>query len=322
MVREWVAGPMTDRAKGRYWTEACSTIFFPLDSILPEPAAFRGTLSNWSFGAQSLSRFRTTPVRYRRERHHLTRGEEEQVLVSFARVSPIVFMQNGTTLDCGKGQFVIQRGMAPYDYHQTAPNELWVLKVPIAQLERRIGRIDRHTLHVHDCETGAGGLLMDMVRLMPRRLADTDDGTADAMAGCLVDLLALALAGDPRARHSHLTSVQAAHLARIERHIRNHLAHRSLSPETVAAACGISVRYVHELLRRAGTSLTPWVRALRLDACDVQLRDAGRGDSLAEIAYRWGFADQAQFSRHYKGRFGRTPSEVRSEARIAAAQER
>jgi AraC-like DNA-binding protein len=34
---------------------------------------------------------------------------------------------------------------------------------------------------------------------------------------------------------------------------------------------------------------------------------------VAEIAYRWGFGDQGQFSRHFKSHFGKTPREVRTE---------
>ncbi|MFC6672241.1 helix-turn-helix domain-containing protein [Marinobacterium aestuariivivens] len=37
----------------------------------------------------------------------------------------------------------------------------------------------------------------------------------------------------------------------------------------------------------------------------------------AEIAYRWGFADQAQFCRAFKARFGCTAREARAAARRA-----
>ncbi len=47
---------------------------------------------------------------------------------------------------------------------------------------------------------------------------------------------------------------------------------------------------------------------MRLEACRTQLsRERNRRESISEIAYRWGFSDQAQFSRHFKARFGITP---------------
>jgi AraC-like DNA-binding protein len=45
------------------------------------------------------------------------------------------------------------------------------------------------------------------------------------------------------------------------------------------------------------------------------LRDPNCRKSISEIAYQWGFGDQAQFSRNYRGRFGRSPSEARAASR-------
>lgn len=52
--------------------------------------------------------------------------------------------------------------------------------------------------------------------------------------------------------------------------------------------------------------------------CDEMLRDPSCRKSISEIAYRWGFADQAQFSRHYRAQFGKTPSEAREPASAAS----
>jgi AraC-like DNA-binding protein len=62
-----------------------------------------------------------------------------------------------------------------------------------------------------------------------------------------------------------------------------------------------------------------YIRNQRLAMCDAMLRDPACRQSIAEIAYRWGYADQAQFSRNYRSRFGHTPSEARTASRAAAA---
>jgi AraC-like DNA-binding protein len=51
--------------------------------------------------------------------------------------------------------------------------------------------------------------------------------------------------------------------------------------------------------------------------CDTMLRDPDCRKSIAEIAYQWGYGDQAQFSRNYRSRFGRTPSDARAACRIS-----
>ena len=80
----------------------------------------------------------------------------------------------------------------------------------------------------------------------------------------------------------------------------------------VAQACGISVRYLHQVFSTSGTSVSQWVRELRLIACEQQLREARRKESIAEIAYQWGFGDQAQFSRHFRAYFGCTAKQLRT----------
>ena len=313
--RIYTTGDMPPARRMSFWSAAVSEVFFPLESSLARPQDFDGKLRNWDMGQTSLTVFNNSAVHYRRERRHLCRDGDEQILVSFARQSPVGFTQNGLTLECGKGQFVIQRGLSPYEFDQRETNELWVLKLPADLLRQRLRSVDRYSTSVFEADAGAAGLLTDMLRALPRRLAEGGAPVREGISACLVELLAMALEADERVLGSTMSTVQSAHLVRIERYVRTHLADPHLSPETIARGCGISVRYVHHLCRATGVSLLNWVRDLRLRACDTAIGDPTRHESLAEIAYRWGFSDQAQFSRQYKALFGRTPSEARAKAR-------
>ena len=46
-----------------------------------------------------------------------------------------------------------------------------------------------------------------------------------------------------------------------------------------------------------------------------------RAPKIAEIAYRWGFRDQAGFSRSFRDMFGASPSETRAEGRERYARQ-
>ena len=92
-----------------------------------------------------------------------------------------------------------------------------------------------------------------------------------------------------------------------------------LDPEAIARGCGISTRYLHELFRDTNQTLGSWIRDQRLNACREALRDPSNRQTVAEIAYRWGFSDQAQFSRAFKARFGMPPKEYRERARLRPA---
>ena len=109
--------------------------------------------------------------------------------------------------------------------------------------------------------------------------------------------------------------MREAHLTRIEAFIRRHMGDSDLDPETIARGCGISTRYLHELFRDTNQTLGSWIRDQRLEACREALRDASNRQTVAEIAYRFGFGDQAQFSRAFKAHFGLPPKEFRDRGR-------
>lgn len=298
--------------KAQFWTDTVSSVLFPMASSCANPAGFDGTLRSWELGGASLCYVKSGPVTYRRERRHLVSDVEEEVLISFSGQTELVFTQNDKTLRCGRKQFVVQRGHAPYELRQAETNEILVMKLPAALLMQRLRSLDRYSSVVFNAESGAGGLLLDLFRSLPRRIVEADEITRRGLTTCLVELLALTMEGDSRVLGSELNSVQAGHLSRAERYIRQNLANRALSPEMVAQACGISVRYLHQVFSTSGMSVSQWVRELRLIACEQQLRESRRKESIAEIAYQWGFGDQAQFSRHFRAYFGCTAKQLRT----------
>jgi len=107
------------------------------------------------------------------------------------------------------------------------------------------------------------------------------------------------------------TAVRRAHLHRAEAFICSNLKDPALSTAKVADACGISMRYLQQLFAESSTTANGFIRDCRLVRADEDLRRKAADDSISMIAYRWGFSDQAQFSRHYRTKFGITPSEAR-----------
>jgi AraC family ethanolamine operon transcriptional activator len=64
-----------------------------------------------------------------------------------------------------------------------------------------------------------------------------------------------------------------------------------------------------------GTSPTQYLRALRLNGVRRGLREAAPGATVQDIAARWGFWHQGQFSQHYKKHFFELPSETLARSR-------
>jgi len=186
-----------------------------------------------------------------------------------------------------------------------------VLKVPGNVLRSRVVLPERLASLSFDATCGAGALFVDMMRLVAARLEEMDEQARTMSGRHLVDMLAMAVSADEKMLNPNASSVQMAHLHRVENFIRLNLASPSLNPQAIADACGISVRYLHQLFSGLDRSVSEWVKLQRLLMCRQMLCDPACWKKVSEIAYEWGFSDQAQFSRLYRAEFGETPSGTR-----------
>jgi AraC family transcriptional activator of tynA and feaB len=81
-------------------------------------------------------------------------------------------------------------------------------------------------------------------------------------------------------------------------------------PVEVAAAAGISLRYLQKLFTERGSTCSEFIYSLRLDHAAHLLRRRASlesGQPLSEIAYGCGFRDYAHFARKFRRRIGCAP---------------
>lgn len=299
-----------------FWEQAVAAVYFPLDLQFGHQSQFTGRLDAWSLGDLSISRNISDGLVYRRQARHLASEREECFLITLPESAEIRFAQNGQEVRCRPGACLVERSHLPYEFSHRDPTSLWVLKVPNACLKTRISRPERLATLQFDVTRGAGALFADHMRMTVDRLEEVDDNARATLGRHLIDLLALMVEADDRVLGSRGSSVRNGHLHRSEHFIRSHIADPRLSPSSIAETCGISLRYLHRLFEAEGTTVCDFIRNERLLACDAMLRDPLCRRSISEIAYLLGFGDQAQFSRHYRARFGCTPRDTRATARF------
>jgi AraC-like DNA-binding protein len=124
----------------------------------------------------------------------------------------------------------------------------------------------------------------------------------------LVSLLALAAGHDDPSQTTH----KRALLRRVTETIRERCHESDLDPAAVAAALGLSRRYVHLLFASAGTTFGQELYACRLHKAQRLLRDKRfDGLGIAEIAWNCGFSEPSHFTRRFRERFGSPPSVYR-----------
>ncbi|MBW3099011.1 helix-turn-helix domain-containing protein [Pseudohoeflea coraliihabitans] len=301
--------PPPDRAAA--WSAVIADVYFPLALTYRSASRFKGKLSNRSVGRIEVSRLRTEPLQYERLPRHISSTSEEEFLVTLPRRSPVTFYQMNREVRCEPGGFILERGDAPYRFSYEEANDLLVLKVPKPLLGTYLREPDQHCARVFDGRSGMGGLFSAMARRLHDEDTITDAASAAVVSRHLIELLTLALEDRGSGESMAGSAVRTAHLRRAGDYIAAHLTDPSLSPETIANACGVSKRYLHDLFRDVNGTVSQHIRDQRLIAARAMLEVASNR-SIAEIAYRFGFCDQAQFSRLFKARFGETPSEHRA----------
>ncbi|MFE7843234.1 helix-turn-helix transcriptional regulator [Streptomyces sp. NPDC057474] len=78
---------------------------------------------------------------------------------------------------------------------------------------------------------------------------------------------------------------------------------------------GISVRHLTRIFESTGRSPVRHIMERRLVEAHGELTDPGtRQTTIADVAHRWGFSSQTHFARHFRARFGMTPSAARRES--------
>ena len=125
----------------------------------------------------------------------------------------------------------------------------------------------------------------------------------------LLDTFPYEIVGDRTEGGDH---VEPAVIRRAVEVIESHAHRPALDTAAIAAASGVGVRALQLGFRRhRGTTPMAYLRRVRLARAHEDLRrgDPSRGDSVTEIAARWGFASPSHFAVQYRAAYGVRPSE-------------
>lgn len=309
-VRSHSTDQLPAQARADHWSSVIAQAYFPLDLTFRDAAHFEGRLALRDVGDLSLSRLQTEAVQYERERRHIAGAAEEQYLITIPRKAPVEFHQLGRDVRCDPGGFILERGDEPYRFSYGSANDLCVLKIAKPLLAEKLRNPDGYCALVFNGRDGLGSLFTMMAQQV--QFQAPDDKVACAVLGRqLTELLALTLDRTSEVTQGAGSSVRVGHRRRAQDIIRRNLSDNVLSPERVAEACGISKRYLHELFADVNYTVSQYIREQRLSAARDLLQMPYPG-AMSDIAYRFGFSDQAQFSRLFKAMFGQTPSGFRA----------
>lgn len=265
-------------------------------------------------GKLELFDIQIDPVAIHRRSEDIDHDENTDFLLATQVEGTVLVKEGEAEFTQHPGDLSIMSAAEPYTVIHTQRSHRLVLHIPDAVYRERIlthqeGRKFRPRL------MEAGGLttivheMLKSLAFAADKLSATDQYT---LAESLLELTSAILRSNADQEYEQQLAKQSALFRRILEFMEANYMDCDLSPEKIANANGISMRYLHSLFQKAGMTVSKWMWERRLKATREDLLDPNMNHMrVSEIAFRRGFNDPAHFSRAFKSRFDVSPSKLR-----------
>jgi AraC-like DNA-binding protein len=271
---------------------------------------FRATMNSIHIGTTLLGRCDGTFTTVRREyRQVLATNDDRYCLARNTGVREAIVIHRAREFTLRPGALAVLKLDEPF-FSADGSNQKRFTNVhlPMAALRAMVPGLD----DIVGCELASGGALslaMDYSEMLLRHPAAVDEAGL-AIAAHLLDLAAIGLgARADVALQARRGGLRAVSLKAVLMILEKRFAEPDFSARKLAAAAGLSERYVNELLYEAGASFTTRLNELRLRKAAALL---ARGERrISDIAFDCGFNDLSYFNRCFRRRFGLTPTAAR-----------
>jgi AraC family transcriptional regulator, positive regulator of tynA and feaB len=284
-----------------------SRLVLAYDPVGVDPGAFVGWLRPFSlFGMQAFDWACNVPRIDRTQQHTRIDGLED-----FSALFPLTgrsaLDHNKSLLELGVGDVILLDPTRPGTVvreHGVARHLL--LHLPRRELVSHLGFEPAGGLLGR--KGVAGRLLFQLISEAVGDQGELSDAAEPHMRLAIYDLLAAVFSTSeqrPASAHTDKLFASICHM------IRNQFTDPHLSPSSVAADAGLSLRYLQKLFTARGMTCGDFIHSLRLDHASrlIARRVALQSDQpLSDVAQASGFLDYAHFSRKFRARFGHPPS--------------
>jgi AraC-like DNA-binding protein len=282
---------------------------------VPDVAAFRAEASGQVAGGFALLEVQTGLERARRTATDVAKDKTDAFYIRRFR-RPLIWKAapRSTPIDLmyEPGDFCVSSTEWQFDAESKGPAWFGMLVIPHTVLSPLLagGRLARPFRL--PAASPLGSLLSAAVDAANAQVPFLSDDLGEGVLRNLAGLVALACGASDEGEEQGRESLRGMRLAAIRRHIELHLADPDLTPASVAAECGVSVRQQHRLFEPTGTSFARYVLRHRLLKCrDAVAGATGTGRSVVDIAFGWGFSSMATFYRTFANEFGAAPVALR-----------
>jgi len=304
----WTTATYPVRAQYEAWRRALNLSHLEWELDPASEPAFGARVRQRTLDDVRVVDCRCDPCLGRRGRMQTGRGNDAYFGILFELEGREVIRQDGNEAILRAGDFVMWDSEREMEFKVLDPLHKLTLLIPKPRMKAFLGDGERYAGLVVSGSARVDGLASEALRRLARDFVGMDEGAATTVIDPVLSLLSATLMSRrpvPKVSAGHLDSFRT-----FCRYIEQNLGDESLSPSRVAAAHRTSLRYLHLVFAEQGASVAQWMRQRRLSHCHRELSQVRRGETITEVAFRWGFNDMAHFSRTFKAQYGVSPRGV------------
>nr|WP_253268094.1 helix-turn-helix domain-containing protein [Streptomyces asoensis] len=297
-----------------HWRDALGRALVPMAVTARQDGPFEGRVSTERLGYLRIATIEADAQRLSRTAAHLTDAVPAVacVAVGVQTAGTATLVQDGRRAFVGEGDLMVYDTGRPYSLDFPGRFVARVVHLPRRALGLPEEGLRRVTGTAIAGTAGFGALLVNFLTTLTASVPPCAPAVATRLATGVVDLFAT-LVQERTQDDAPPDANPGDHLVlRVRDHIDRNLGDPGLSPQSVAAAHHISVRYLHRLFEGEGITVARLIQRRRLERCARELhRPDTTAPTVSAVAQRWGFANPAHFSRVFRAAYGRSPREWR-----------
>ncbi|MFD9052954.1 helix-turn-helix domain-containing protein [Streptomyces zaomyceticus] len=235
-------------------------------------------------------------------------NQEPFVIAGLQRKGSSLISQDARNAVLQSGDFILCHTGRAFRVSFPEPFEMTLFQIPRHALLVREDVLDSVTGIGIQGDSGVASVVSRVLGELSPPVADYDPEVAEMLARNTVDLLATAINELVHRDRRNTDAATDDLVRRVRVFIRKNIAHPDLSPQMIAAAHHVSVRYLHRAFEDEANTVGRLILESRLEECRRDLTRAAREKiSVAAIAHRWGFQHTAHFSRSFRSAYGMSP---------------
>ncbi len=301
--------------KRRAWEAVVSHLYASMDVRVRGTPEFEGEITHCLLDDLDLTHVIADYEIASRTRRHIARDVRQSCVFLFVRNGPMTLEQFGREALLDSNSCSLVDLGAPYVLSHAGVTDTFFLKAPEVVLRSKFKDIQSHCAVARPIGPGMGRIAADLIASLVQNASEAGDEAAACLATQILDILAIAFEAGSADLPEGPSLAQAAVRRRALAYIDRRISDMALDPAMVAAAVGVSTRYLHRVFESSEQSVSTHIRVRRLERARADLADEKMCQrSISEIALRNGFANQSSFATSFKREFGVSPRTVRAAA--------